>query len=303
MYKQTKEITFSNKKDMSILYTKEHLCCFNYDKSSPCIALLTKQKGEVGTYAASEAKIVCLLEGCCKITIEDNDTQNLNKSQAIVIPPSQQYTINFSEDSKLIFIKVRGTSNLCDTYSMDMLLKEKGIKESDEEVLTVDNKILQQLNLLSVYIEDGLSCRIFYESKRKEVLTLLRAYHSKEDLFGFFSSLLSNDVDFSDLVIKKHHEAKNVTELAELTNYSLSGFQKKFKRVFGMSASTWMRNEKLKDIFQDINNKEYTFKELADKYDFSSPSHFNDYCKSNFGATPGDIRKRKIIPELSGMKR
>lgn len=287
---------------MRILYPQEHLCCFNYEDASTCIALLSKSKDTFETYNTTEAKIACVLEGSCNITIGDDITQALNISQAIVIPPSKQYTLEFIKDTKLIFIKVRGSTNLCDTYSMDMLLKEKRVDESKEKHLTLNPKIFQQLQLFSIYLEDGLNCRVFQESKRKEFLTLLRVYHPKKDLFIFFRSLLSNDVDFSDLVIKKHNEAKNVTELAELTNYSLSGFQKKFKRVFGISASSWMKNERLKDIFNDINNKNYTFKELAEKYDFSSPSHFNDYCKSNFGATPGDIRKRKIIPELSTKK-
>ena len=78
-----------------------------------------------------------------------------------------------------------------------------------------------------------------------------------------------------------------------MTHYSLSGFQKRFKKVFGVSAYHWMKDVRSKSIYHQINSTEKSFKEISDEYGFSSPSHFNDFCKVHFGTTPGRIRRKK----------
>ncbi len=84
---------------------------------------------------------------------------------------------------------------------------------------------------------------------------------------------------------------KTVKELAQLTNYSVSGFEKKFKRVFNTSAGNWLKQQKSTIIFNDISNGSDSFKNISYQNGFSSISHFNNYCKLHFSKTPGEIRR------------
>ena len=78
-------------------------------------------------------------------------------------------------------------------------------------------------------------------------------------------------------------------------NYTVSGFEKRFKRVFGVSPYKWMNNQKAKMIFQQVRTTDLTLKEISANFGFTSLSRFNDFCKTNLGKPPGDIREKSHI--------
>jgi AraC-like DNA-binding protein len=52
-----------------------------------------------------------------------------------------------------------------------------------------------------------------------------------------------------------------------------------------------MQEQKAKKIYREVTCTKRTFTEIAFEYDFSSPAHFNDFCKQYFQNTPGGLRK------------
>jgi AraC-like DNA-binding protein len=59
-----------------------------------------------------------------------------------------------------------------------------------------------------------------------------------------------------------------------------------------MSPSQWMQVQKSRVIYHEINCSDKTFAELGYEFGFSSPSHFNNFCKKMFKCAPGTIRKK-----------
>ncbi|WP_029904277.1 AraC family transcriptional regulator [Prevotella sp. 10(H)] len=282
---------------MELLYPREHLTCYNYEKGDrPSIEKMYLTKGQKWEIFTIDNKAIFLIKGSLSFSFSDFSDRIISENKIMLVPSGCQITSQAEEDCTIIIVRLHNTKQLCDCFSLDVLLREK--KDDfipDLYYLDINERVESYLSFLDTCMSDGLKCTYYFELKAKEFYFLLRAYYPKGELLGFFYPLLSKDISFSDLVIKNHYKAKTVQELADLTHYSLSGFQKRFKKVFGVSAYHWMKDERSKSIYHQINSTEKSFKEISDEFGFSSPSHFNDFCKVHFGITPGRIRRKKAV--------
>jgi len=282
---------------MELLYAQEHLTCYNYEKGSrPTIEKVSLKKGQIWKIFPIDNKTIFILEGSLHFSFGEFSDKILPAGKMMLLPAGNQYSSYCEEDCTFIVIRLHNTKQLCDCFSLDVLLREQSEDfKPGIYFLDINERVETFLSFLNTCMTDGLKCTYFFELKAKEFYFLLRAYYTKKDLLGFFYPLLSYDISFSELVIKNHYKAKTVQELADMTHYSLSGFQKRFKKVFGVSAYHWMKDERSKSIYHQINSTGKSFKEISDEYGFSSPSHFNDFCKTNFGTTPGKIRRKNPL--------
>ncbi|HMM03103.1 MULTISPECIES: AraC family transcriptional regulator [unclassified Dysgonomonas] len=281
---------------MELLYPQEHLTCYNYEKGErPTIEKINVKKGQKWKIFSIDNKAFFVQCGILRFSFGEFTERTIIGGKIMLIPSGSQMDCHAEEDCTFIIIRLHNTKQLCDCFSLDVLLREKADDfEPDLYYLDINERVECFLSFLDICMSDGLKCTYYFELKAKEFYFLLRAYYEKAALLGFFYPLLSKDISFSDLVIKNHYKARTVQELADMTHYSLSGFQKRFKKVFGVSAYHWMKDERSKSIYHQINSTEKSFKEISEEYGFSSPSHFNDFCKVHFGTTPGRIRRKKV---------
>lgn len=281
---------------MSLLYVNEHITCYNYDSGdNSAVTKRVFEKNSKWHFSTLKNKLIYLPKGKFVFSYGKYKNVAISGGQMMLLPSGVFVTGVIEEDSTIYILRLSSVRSLCECFSLDMLLKEEDESAGENLFkLNVDSRIVSFFELWDVFLSDGLLCRYYLNLKIKELFYYLRAYHTKGDLLAFFYPVLSNDITFSDFVMRNRRKVKTVQELAELANYSLSGFQKRFKKVFNVSAHSWLKEEKLKDIFHDITNTTKTFKEISSSFDFSSPSHFNDYCKTNFGHTPGVLRRKKI---------
>lgn len=279
---------------MGILYADEHLSCINYQKAvGSAIELITLEAGGSWERTSKYNQIVFTMEG--EICIDSNNiAQSVSEWKSMLFLANTPLHINSENGAKFLVIRVTGVTQLCDTYSLKKLLyTEKYNPKNKISQLELNDIMKDFLKLLVKLISDGIKCISFYDIKIKELFLIFRAYYPKTDMLHFFYPLLSSDMSFSDFIQSNYTQVKTVKELADLSNYSLSGFQKKFKSVFNMPAHQWLTEQRMKAIYQDISNPTMSFKEICSKYQFSSVSYFNDYCKLKFGLTPGQIRKKQ----------
>lgn len=280
---------------MSILYAREHCLCYNYSKESHALiinkVLKEKSKWEM---TPLENTLIFVLEGELIFSFGKNIDKKIQKGKIMLVPSNVHFRSAAKKESKFFVIKVPSNVQLCDRYSLEQLLHESEKEETDLHFLDINKIMHDYLSMLNTCIDEGLKCTLFFDLKIKELFYLLRGFYTKEELYAFFYPLLSNDLTFSDFVHKNYHKVKTVKELAILANYSLSGFVKRFKKVFGVSAYQWMKEQKANLIYHEINNMTKALKEISFEYGFSSPAHFNDFCKAHFGDTPGKIRKSKL---------
>ena len=289
---------------MELLKKGVHLSCCLYDNvDDPVIVCIDKIKGETFILDEIYNQIVFLLKGKINFSYDCQLNNIFEEGTFLMFPCNCKYVMNVEADSVIVIIHMRNEINFCTHFPLETLyeLNEYVAPESSAYPLKINDMISDYLNNVVKSIADGLKCTHFYELKQKELLFYLRAYYPKEDLTAFFAPILNNDLHFSKLIYKNYESAKNIEKLAALTNYSVSGFKKRFIKVFGTSPRSWIEKEKAKKIYYEINCTQKTFKEISVEYDFSSTAHFDKFCKRVYGMSPGVLRedtKQKVLFDI-----
>ncbi len=288
-----------NKSNMKLLYAAEHLSCFQYDKSNtPIIERIERLKEEKFNIHNEQDKLLFILKGSISVSYDKHVNEKLNLGDFFFVPSGVHYNSTAIESSTILIFRMKTSLNFCDHFSFEMLLannSDNTNNSNDFITLKANTALENYMETIDKFILEGLKCSYLFELKLKELLFILRAYYSKEDLKKLFSSILTDDLQFSNKIYENCDKVKSSRELAKLMNYSPSGFEKRFKRIFGTPAYQWMKTRKAKNIYHEINCTKKTFSEIGFEYGFSSSSYFNDFCKANFGKTPGEIRKQKQI--------
>ena len=276
-----------------LLYKEEHLACYNYQKEDKApIEGLKINAANLWENIAEESKIIFVIEGRISISYGEVTDRMVDSKQMFILRQGYQYRVYVEEDTFIIIFRISSQINFCDRFSIQQLYKKESKTEEEFNLLEVNDRLSGFLHWTYVNISDGIKCTHFFDIKKQELFFLLRAYYSKEDLALLFSSLLNNDQIFSNFIYDNHYKVKNIQQLVALSNYSVSAFNKRFKKSFGISPYKWMKDQRAKRIFHEINNYTKNFKVISEEYGFSSLSQFNDFCKVHFGLTPGEIRKK-----------
>ncbi|MDR2955402.1 MAG: AraC family transcriptional regulator [Prevotella sp.] len=305
---------------MELLYKREHLGCVNYeDHKRPMVELVSIDKDEPWENLPLENKLVFLLNGEIKFSYGKFSDCSINKKQIFYLPSDYLFKCKALEQSTLLLMCMRESTQFCDNFDFEDLARfpckeEPGnpgagsdttkdivindiegftSQESMPNTLEINDVMEQYLNFLEQCITVGLKCKFFYSIKVKELFYIFRCFYPKEKLNRFFNQILNGSSEFASFIIQNAYKYKSVTELAQDLNYTVSGFEKRFKRIFGASPYKWMTQQKAEKIFHEIRATEQTFKQISYNFDFTSLSHFNDFCKSKFGRTPGEIRQNK----------
>lgn len=285
---------------MKLLYAEEHLSCFNYEGEDSLITLMHYEAGDFVEIFPKYNLIVFVVEGSLSFSYGEYMNVSAKKGDIIVHPSNHNCKVNYTSNTSILSLRLSMDLSFCNHFSFEMLSKETHHQNGSPNKLRLlhANEVVNiYLTGLLNYLQDGLRCYYFFELKIRELLYIFRGYYPKEELSEFFAPMLNSDFHFSNMVFQAYSETTSVNELAKKLNYSLSGFGKRFRRVFNVSAYQWMQMQKAKNIYHEINCSNKTFTELSFEYGFSSPSHFNDFCKKYFEETPGNIRKRYRVGE------
>jgi AraC-like DNA-binding protein len=254
-------------------------------------------KGEVKREGIIYTQLIFITEGSITVYKKNSKEVFVDANQFFLVSAMENihYWVN-EDDTKILVLFLYSKLNFCSHFPLEYLNREKLASLSKETytLLTLNERLASYLKGFLRIWEDGLRCSYLIDIKTKEILFYLRAYYPKEDLMRFFSPILNNDSHFSEIIFANIDNIRTVLDVANLTGYSVSGVKKKFKKVFNVSVIQWINKTKSKKIYQEICCGTRTFKEIADDYNFTSPSHFDKFCKRMFGSSPGTIKKMNI---------
>jgi len=124
-----------------------------------------------------------------------------------------------------------------------------------------------------------------------QLLHLFSVYYNRQELTSFFSPLITEDLKFRIIVEDNCLNIKNLSELANMANYSRSGFIKKFHRIYKQSPQKWIAEYKANRILQDIRMMVRNSSEIVDYYGFSSLYHFYSFCRNTYHCNYSELRK------------
>ncbi|WP_163724100.1 AraC family transcriptional regulator [Parabacteroides sp. PM5-20] len=248
-------------------------------------------KGHQWEGVLNECDIIFILEGSLHLTYDRFTDRHIPTKKIFLLPPGCHFNAYTEEGVTCLVYRIQDSFRFCDHFSIENLQKEKIEYDVDEDLLDINEEMELYLSFFMENLDNGLRCVHYLELKTKELFFLFRTYYSKELLAAFCHPLISMDASFSEFVFKNYKSVKTVNEFAALASYSTSGFEKKFKQVFGLSAYQWMKQKKNQQLYHELNATDKPIKLIAEEQGFPSLPQFNDYCKKHFGFPPGKIRK------------
>jgi len=242
-------------------------------------------------------KILFVMKGSMRLEHSLESFDPASKGKIMLLPAGYQFTLTTLENSSILFFYLEFFDISSESFPLGRLLKKENKKINPEDItrtifLPIKRGMWIYLNGIEALLTYDIDCEKLFRIKLEELYFLFEIFYNRKDLISFFNPLLNPQTEFARFVLANHWKARNINELAAMANYSTSGFEKRFRNTFGVTAGKWMKQQKAQVIYRDINSSEKTLKSISYDYGFSSPSHFNDFCKAQFGLTPGKIREQ-----------
>lgn len=157
-------------------------------------------------------------------------------------------------------------------------------------------KVIPALDLflqgILIFDRDGLKCQELSMMKQKELSFILNSYYSERELSSLFHPISSYTNSFQYFVMQNYNKVRTVEELAHLGGYSITTFRRMFRNLFNEPAYEWMLKKKREGVLEDLINTNLTISAISQKYGFEALSHFSNFCKSYFGNSPRELRKK-----------
>ncbi|MCC8197414.1 MAG: helix-turn-helix domain-containing protein [Tannerellaceae bacterium] len=261
------------------------------DDVLPLIEKLSFEKDRYFSYNSTYAKLVFIIDGSFLFTLDNKPDFLIRAGQLLFIPPHTPFRLYVLENVSLILNRISDCVGMCN--QMGLTKKDWTVPSLSCSCNPLPIKPATELFIssLSGFLEDGLSDRDFHELKLEELYYILKHYYTKEELKRLFHPVLSRNFTFANFVLTNYMKVRTAKELAKLSHYSISGFEKEFKNVFEVSPYHWMLERKSKKIYHEIKNTNKPLKNIAEEFGFVNLSQLCDFSRRHFKTSPGKIRK------------
>lgn len=228
-------------------------------------------------------EIVYVLRGSCRQHINDSVYEQGRGEWCIIRPGESHYFCAQSKDMHLFSIAAKECEfrSAADIYGENIyaqIMSQKGA------VLMMGSGVPADLLLL---FNELLTSREEYVYKH--FLTfLIKLYIDcrkvKEQIPSRISALLLE-------MQRPENLRQGVSRFVELSNYSQSQLKRHIKKYCGCSLQQYIFNTRMTFAFNDIVLTCEKIEDIAEKYGYSSFSHFNQSFKRRFNITPAALKK------------
>lgn len=244
--------------------------------------------------------LVLFLKGELMVNCSISKSVCLKSGMMFLLPKNLDASYKALKDTQMLICAVDQDMKLCYRYSLDQLrhslslsiISNPALGESKFLCSLPLNPIIKEfVHAINDCLSEGISCLHFQQIKREELFLYINACYSPDELLLFFRSILNKNEDFRDFVFANYKEIHDVRDFAEKANMSVRTFSRHFKDTFNDTVQHWLLTRKAEAILYDIVNTEESFADISEKYEFSTPSYFSNFCKKYFGKTPALLRK------------
>lgn len=290
---------------MSIFYLDEHTACSQYLTDIRLgFKYIEVDAGYIfKVYDKKEKHLFFLMEGSAKVRYNEFTDRLFSAGEMIFLPKSADCRGEALTKCSFIVHIYDAPVRLCDKVSLNSIIEHKENVQYDFMSLPIRSTLNSYLQLLKLYLTEGINCRHLHEIKQKELFLIFRTHYSKEELAQFFYPMLGKSLDFRSKVMAYYMESKTAKDLAGYCGYSDVHFNELFVAEFSETPYKWMQKQKAKHIIGRLSNTQATIKEVIEEFEFSSRCHFDKYCKRQFGETASQIRANILSTNQSFSKK
>jgi AraC-like DNA-binding protein len=256
--------------------------------------LLSAAKKPLGK-KSENTSLFFLLEGQVEVFCGEV-THPVKKGNFFLIPAGKNYVIRFAEKSKLLICHLEENLLVCHKRKEGLLYDIYNKKYPDtqtSELFTVKTNLYIQslLEDCVAVMNSGFICPKYMQCKTEELLILLRSYYPDKLLARLFQPAFTGRVDFHEVVKKNRDKFFTVEEYAAATNLDRNEFRQKFRDTYGLNPTEWIKQERVKRVFQELIEGNKSISDIVTDYKFSNFPNFIRFCNLHYKNTPGNIRK------------
>lgn len=237
-------------------------------------------------------RIVFVRRGKLKISTQDNSLQ-ISKGEMILLSPKTTYKLHANSIVRILTVEWNFEINLRKYFRIDfsaIAQKETVNTNTCTYILKANNVIDLFLKNTESYLTDVKTPKLF-EVKTEELFVLMNANYDEKELYHFFYHPLGGNMSFSDMVNKNATKAKTVKELASSCKYSNNNiFSKHFFSTFSTTPSVWLKTKRAEIIKNDLMYSGMSYKEICEKYNFSSYTELRNYCRKEYNKLPNRLQ-------------
>jgi AraC-like DNA-binding protein len=278
--------------DSDLLYANEHLSCgqYQHEVKNGFIYREYESGHEIARESSYTNFILFVLSGEVEVNCMLYPTQRASSGEMFLIPVSAFFDIKFMENTKAVWFIFDHWDFHCVSTPFKSLKQYSRSLQSGLNVHKINSQLNKYLELLIMYLRNGVNCQSLHKLKTDEFFLLIRAFYTKETLVSLLHPLLANTMDFRMFCFNSVNNVKNVREMIDGSGMSRSLFYEKFKSEFGnISPKKWLDSYINQRILNASIQPGITVKELMYKTGFNEESAFTQYCKRHFGKVPSQI--------------
>jgi AraC-like DNA-binding protein len=195
------------------------------------------------------------------------------------------------EEFYLNYLKGRSSKDPLDIYS---LIKLNNQIYFNPELQLIFRQIKRSM-------ESGITSELYYESKLMEILYLITSEVSNG---SFQKNVRKRRLTEGDLVAvnkaksiidERLSVSPKISELAFLTNTSVSKLQSDFQLAFGSTIHGYVQKSRMKEALHKIDSTDEALYAIAKSVGCKNPSHFAEIFKKTYGMTPMEYRNLKTL--------
>ncbi|NDW08806.1 helix-turn-helix domain-containing protein [Dysgonomonas sp. 520] len=265
----------------------------DFEKQGPLIEFLSFKENSEWKTKDHLCRIVLIRKGSLELSFDYDRKATISCSKLFFLPPNYGLTIKVLEDSSLLLVTINDENYFDNLRIDDLRIRNREKEEERICFLDMDNVLLNYIHSLQVYENNGIRDISLHILKIKELMCILKAFYSPDELNRFFSLYRSNDLYFSKQVYNLSQNIQSARQLAQALHYSYSGFNKRFRKVFGISAYLWLRQRRARAVYYELYHTDKSLKQISTDNKFNTLSHFNEFCHKILGDSPRQIRNRR----------
>ncbi len=276
-----------------LLYVQEHTSCANYFCERT--VGFKYYELEVGQASPTLEKlyhhIFFILKGTMILNCNEFQDRYFKAGECILVPKSAEYSYKILASCQLVVFTFDNFLTACDKLSFKTLIPVRNNIFYNFEPISLRYPLTEFLDLMTYYLRNGMNCNHLHDLKGQELFLIFRGFYTKEELSNLFYQVIGKTIDFKGMIMKSYRGVDNINELASLFNMSRANFDSKFKEEFGMPPYQWLLKQKAKHVKYALADPDITLSDVMNKYNFNSPTHFNRFCKQQFGCSPTELIK------------
>lgn len=281
---------------MNEMRTRQHLPC-NETPDNCNFSLRCYQKGEIFINTDKGMNyIVFCQKGKVQLISSLFQKEILHSGEIMFLPRMADCQAEALEDTHVVIHTFNNTVCRPEHCILSYLYTHKRKKDEKKLIgycckLSVHEVIVTFMLSICHYLMDGTGDILLWHLKHKELIRLFSRYYKTEELHAFFHPMTGEEVPFKSLVLAHYMKANDTQELADLCGYGITTFRRMFKKEFDTTVYQWLIRKRAEHIKYRLSQTFIPLTEIIDEFNFSSPQHFNGFCKKYLGDTPGNLRK------------